>query len=520
MNYLNSQRTLSMKLQCFAGISLTILSLIISVFSSTFAIASNSPNDFSLTVSPFLGMSFLGNPVVSPDLKQILLCGNPNTSNLTSPTLRTVDFGQTFLDITGRVSNLSVCLYGTSATSSDSLNIYGDNWGLIQSHDGGLTWDTSAQSLIGCQNFVIGTGAPCPDKSYYINSISTSTDGKDVYVNTIVRPQSLGASQPPGSVNGNFSGPLYISHDFGKTWIRRNIDPSVNLWSLAVTGDGKNLIANTISDGFNFFHIPIHLYFSHDDGMTWQVSANLESVLSKMGSEFEGSSSFTISANGQIIYFAASPVLFVSTDGGSTWALRGSASWGLRESRSMNDRMTYHKHRLRWYGITTSGDGKTAATAASSDRPGSPVYTWFSNDYGKTWVAPIDHSVLSNHLGTSCNPTYKYSQEPQDYVPQISADGTKAILFSIEDDAHSGLPGKFDLATMAGICNEIFYINIPSVFPTPPPNPLNADMDGAMPATITKPGLKSIICTKGLIRVFQSGTKPSCPTRYKLIAKP
>jgi len=532
LNRQSSNKSSPLKWFPSASIFLPLALLIISIYLPSEANAANSSTDFSLNISPFLGLSSFGSPIVSPDLSQILLCGNTIARpQVILPTLKSTDFGQTFLDISPSNSNLDACHGGISATSADHLNIYQDDSGLVQSHDGGLTWDNSTLSMFGCPGPTGGIWAACPDTTNQITNIAISSNGKNVFITT-GHVRKVPTTKAGYSREVRVPGPLFISHDFGKTWIERDGN-SIKNWNYFIaSSDGSELVGFT-SDviGTSELQNQVALYFSHDDGQTWQTSTNLQSLITKIGAEnYQDSNNqdpniitqglvdptirevfaqsyggkegdLAMSSNGQIIYFAVSPYLLISTDGGNSWVERISP---IKTTSNLQSR-----RKLAFDGVTTSSDGKIVATAAYLNSGfAEPVYTWFSNNYGKTWVAPLNLDALRTRRVAACK-TGDDRFIP--LLPKISSDGSEGLLFSF---AHT------PSAAYDGLCNDIVYINIPAVFPSPPPNPDNVYMGNAVPVTISKAINKSITCAKGSIKIIRTGSKPSCPTGYRLISKP
>ena len=538
MNARSSQKISPFRTLRLLGYLLSLSSLALAVSLPSAANAATSSGGFSFTVSPFLSTSVYGFGVVSPDLSKLWVCGTPSSSPAFAPTFRSTDSGRTFSDVSittnvGSNSPFTPCTAGVSATSRDGLNIYVDDGGLVQSHDGGITWDYSERNKIGCE--ALGARL-CDGPQFSIRNIATSGNGGNIFVDT-------NQVDPSHESYFSTSGPLFVSHDFGKSWIERGSPTALPWRDLATTQDGSELIGLT-TDSFreacctniNAFDNET-LYFSKDDGISWTTSSALQLLITKIGSQnyanftpagqAQGASPtgqiynlhdrradhqiehpFAISAGGQIIYLTVSPVLLVSMDGGITWAERGKT---LRPKTS--NRVAGYGY-LDWYGVSTSDDGKVVDTATSLLGSGSTIYTYFSNDYGKTWVAAINPKDLTVHSGPTCDPSLTYSFPPESHIPRISSNGTEALLFS------TYASGPINLTTMAGLCNEILTIKIPAVFSNSPPNPYLAYMNGISGTVVPIQVSKTIVCVKGTKTLSVKGISPSCPTGYRLISKP
>jgi hypothetical protein len=139
---------------------------------------------------------------------------------------------------------------------------------------------------------------------------------------------------------------IYVSTDYGVTWVAENGSGSHNWYSVAMSSDGKNLVASDEGG---------YLYTSVDYGVTWTQQTN-------SGTRIWGEVSS--SGNGQ--YLVSGDIsngdIFTSADYGATWTDRTApGSQG-------------------WVAFTTSYSGQyMSAVAWLGD-------VWTSNDYGATWT--------------------------------------------------------------------------------------------------------------------------------------
>ncbi|MEW6156068.1 MAG: hypothetical protein AB1813_01460 [Verrucomicrobiota bacterium] len=180
-----------------------------------------------------------------------------------------------------------------------------------------------------------------------------------------------------------FNGPIYVSTDYGSSWVAT---PSGNqAWvGIACSANG-NLLAAVVQNG--------SLYTSSNRGATW---------VARSSAGVRNWSSITMSADGSRLLAAVNPgQLYTSADGGTTWLANaqstswtgvGSSSDGIKlvavvdggeiyTSTDAGTNWTARGVTDRWSAVTSSTDGQRLAATAKSGQ----IYS--SEDAGVTWAA-------------------------------------------------------------------------------------------------------------------------------------
>lgn len=136
---------------------------------------------------------------------------------------------------------------------------------------------------------------------------------------------------------------IYISHDGGKTWPKKNTTSA--RWNrVGISADGNTIIAGGPQTS---------PYKSTDGGTTW-------TILSGAGTD---SNAVGISADGTVMAVGMGTVtgnLFVSRDGGATWAKSGNT-------------------KVFDFALNTDGSWILAASYGT--------YPYISNNFGSTWIS-------------------------------------------------------------------------------------------------------------------------------------
>lgn len=171
------------------------------------------------------------------------------------------------------------------------------------------------------------------------------------------------------------TGPIWASKDFGLTWSKTA--PSGGSWaSVSMTPDGRNMfVANDYGYGY---------YYSTDGGATW----NNKNIPKPSGDTVNRYiMRIDSSDDAKKILVGDDKNLFLSTDGGTTW--------------KNFPQLSGHQ----WRSVSVSGDGKTLL-AAGADTTG---FIATSTDDGATWM-------IQDQLGGAWGDT------------AMSYDGTKIVI--------------------------------------------------------------------------------------------
>jgi len=193
---------------------------------------------------------------------------------------------------------------------------------------------------------------------------------------------------------------IWVSTDFGATWVEQITIPTYRWQAVAVSGDGSTIVA--VSSGGR---APYGggLLISRDGGATW---------LDRTPTSVDGPSYFwsvAVSSNGQSILAGTYHLLFTSKDGGETWtehpgpAGPGHGSWQ----------------------VAMSADG--TRLAALNNNPAGYGAVWTSADGGGTW-SRVFEIVYGTQIVSSADGTRLLVGQNYDYVPDdgrlyISTDG-------------------------------------------------------------------------------------------------
>jgi hypothetical protein len=210
---------------------------------------------------------------------------------------------------------------GLAMASSEDIYAYGTS--LWHSTDAGATLSVVPQApavdTIAIDHHTVWLGVACTDLSGCASSVDTMTAG---------RPEPL-ANQPVGEI-GDIArdgavaylvmrrpdgvGELEVSRDDGVTWQRRAFPQpdcgySLGPGPLAVTASGGLYLICT--DGAGAGGMPKDLFVSHDDGMSWQHLAALETY---------GYADSMVAATPTLLWrFGGRAPIYLSTDAGRTW---------------------------------------------------------------------------------------------------------------------------------------------------------------------------------------------------------
>ena len=265
---------------------------------------------------------------------------------------------------------------------------------------------------------------------------------------------SADGSQLEATVNAlGGNGLIFISTNSGSTWVHASdyfVKSGAQLWSVASSADGSTLAAGPLSGG--------HIYVSTDHGSTWsQSSANLQGQASVVASA-DGSRLAAVGAN-------ISGVIMTSTNFGVTWitnSVPGSVRLCLAASAdgakliaagdsnainiSSDGGLTWISTNVpdapnsSWYSAACSADGKTLALA--SHQPVGCIYT--STDSGLTWI--------SNNVPTNLWESIA-----------VSADGSRMVAAAFGDGIYvAQTTPKPQLNLTASNGNLVFSWIVPS----------------------------------------------------------
>ena len=177
---------------------------------------------------------------------------------------------------------------------------------------------------------------------------------------------SLSASgQYQTAITNNYPGEyIYISNDFGNTWIQKSEDVlGASLqkeWksiSLSASGQYQIAIYEKRQGGGSDAFLPTYMYISTDFGNTWTQSQNAsEKTWTYVSLSASGQHQTAVTQNDYI---------YVSSDFGNTW------------SQSQN------APQKKWNSVSLSSSGQYQ-TAAAKNYPGDYIY--ISTDFGNTWT--------------------------------------------------------------------------------------------------------------------------------------
>lgn len=170
-------------------------------------------------------------------------------------------------------------------------------------------------------------------------------------------------------------GQIYISTNFGSTWIQATNAPVLDWRSVACSADGNKLVAVAYGDG---------IYRSIDGGLTWTATSALKTNWVSVASSADGDS---LAALAEVF---PSFDFYTSSDSGNTWSAKDSP---------------YD----RWVAIASSADGNTLAACG----PGTILA---STNSGNSWTTNV-----------SAGPTF-----PTFFSVASSANGTRLVVAGAE----------------------------------------------------------------------------------------
>ena len=262
------------------------------------------------------------------------------------------------------------------------LNNYGNTWTPVTNIGTG-SWYTVAMSSDGK---IQTTGN-------YSGNLYVSTD----YGQTWIAKSSIAdwyavAMSSDGKIQiaANYSGQLMVSYDYGNTWTAKGPSGTGNAWICgAMSSDGKIMAAaNTSATDVG------KIYISTDYGNTWTAKSppgNWKAVAMSSDGKIQTATNYS-SSN-----------LYVSTDYGNTWTAKTSAGTGnwwsvamssdgkiqtaanysgkLYVSTDYGNTWTAKGSTANWRGVAMSSDGKIQTAASISSG-----YLYISTDYGQTWT--------------------------------------------------------------------------------------------------------------------------------------
>ncbi|MEI6627414.1 MAG: LamG-like jellyroll fold domain-containing protein, partial [bacterium] len=235
-------------------------------------------------------------------------------------------------------------LLGTRADALKYSSNYGVTW---SSQSTSNYWSSVAMSSDASKMLAVGLYAGDHGSLYYSNN-----NGANWYVNSNTPTLTTGRlSQVSMSSNGNYQVlgangatiPLYFSNDGGTSWTAMPVSASWD--SVAISGDGSHITALAYGN----------VYSSPDYGVTWTTTAMGLSVYTKVDVSYTGQY--------QILgHNSGSPNnIYVSTNGGANWSIKGTTS----------------AYATNWPSISDDGSTMILANARQEIR--------FSNNYGDTW---------------------------------------------------------------------------------------------------------------------------------------
>jgi photosystem II stability/assembly factor-like uncharacterized protein len=159
---------------------------------------------------------------------------------------------------------------------------------------------------------------------------------------------------------------IYISNDFGNTWIQKSEDvlgeSLKKLWksiSLSASGQYQIAIYQKRQDGGSDILLPTYMYISTDFGNTWTQSQNADE---------KSWQSVSLSASGQHqTAVTQNDLIYVSNNFGNTWEpkLKDVSNTSLQKY---------------WTSVSLSASGQYQTAVTSND------YIYVSTDFGNTWT--------------------------------------------------------------------------------------------------------------------------------------
>lgn len=254
-----------------------------------------------------------------------------------------------------------------TAVSEDGSLVYAaEHNGIYRSTDGGATW-----------NLLNDTP-------------STATYGTWIHFVASADGSKLAASTSHGSGSS-----IFVSSDFGTTWTQRTIDTTQRALMLALSGDGRTLMATDEVRSVSFL--------SRDFGVTWSSSLNQIQLYGNPQMSADGrritASRVRDSARPNVVVRPGGPTsegLATSTDGGVTWLFQA----------------------LSTDQVTQASLASRADTMIVGYQGSGRENYFLSLDTGLTWIPGPSFSLAVPNTA------------PYAARSGISADGSKAVLTS------------------------------------------------------------------------------------------
>ncbi len=240
----------------------------------------------------FTGLVSLGGNIFVSSLKGIYM---------------TSDLGNTWEDKNSGLSNLYIA---NLKVSENILFVCTYGSGIFQSRDNGNTWEDKNSGLTEDQKKDISRIAVngqyiIAAKNMYSGVLLSTDSGKSwTSYDTIFSKTNIFSLTFNGNdiFAGGYSGNYFYSSDFGKTWVKINIDPGNKPVIYTMSINGRNILAGTING----------VYFSSDYGINWNqynlglTSKAIYSFLIKGNYVFAGTSGGVFRA--RLSDFGISPV--------------------------------------------------------------------------------------------------------------------------------------------------------------------------------------------------------------------
>ena len=299
------------------------------------------------------------------------------------------------------------------AASADGVKLIGyiaSSKQIVISTTGGLTWSArsvvNTDALAGAVVTISSDGkklAVAEGKNE--GKVYTSTDGGNSWVMRSPFPElraywsAIGSSGDGQTImlTNLGSGALIISKDGGATWTKEISAPaSVGGNIFAFSADGKR-VAIASGSGYYVGVAPWNgLTWSQNigagTGFAWKALSN-----SELGTD--GWSNLAVSADGKRIVMTDARNLYVSVNGGTTWARKSYPE--LRYQWFNGMQYVMDELPLFVYGFTASGDGQKMAAIAQQGREGNVVYT--SKNGGTTWTRSAAPGFTASAITSSAD---------------------------------------------------------------------------------------------------------------------
>jgi photosystem II stability/assembly factor-like uncharacterized protein len=358
------------------------------------------------------------------------------------------------------------CITSSSNGSKLAACVYNNGY-IYTSTDSGITWtarmtDTTRFWYCIASSADGTTLAACVNHDTFYGYIYTSTDSGVNWTARLTDTNRLW-TKIVSSSNGNIlaacvgayvynvsngyslnTGNIYVSYDYGKTWIIRLTDVARPWTCIAASSDGNDLFACVYGDGTNSGYI----FTTTDVGYSWKTNAgqNKESIL------YINSSGSTMLAVSTIRDSSSKTYLLVSTDSGTTWKQQTNVYGNWYNATSNNAGIS----------IYNNGMNCLACDGYNSNNP-----TFYkSQDYGVTWTSYTTSSsalrcISSSNTGTiivGSNSMYIYVSTDYGYTWATVRTDTNGInISSIELSANgsiivaAGYYGYINLSTNSGV---------------------------------------------------------------------